>query len=123
MDITDVDFTSLDRFDYEYQKCVDNNQIMEFLQKCIETLPKKELPIAIGWTGYVNPKRDSNLENYGNCWCQDKCGRYVIVLDKYLMFQRYKNTGNIMRSPISGWSYSTLELDQLPNMYNLLKVY
>jgi hypothetical protein len=122
IDITDVPVDSLNQIDYEQQKSVHDDKITQFIQDCIKRLPYKELPIGIGWTGYVNPKRGANLADYGNCWCQDRLHRYVIVLDKYLMFQRYQNTGNIMKSPISGWSYMTLESDQLPAMYNLLKV-
>lgn len=49
-----------------------------------EKLPKIDIPVTIGFTGY--PNIETVINGYG--WTTDKVGRMVILLDHTLIFQR-----------------------------------
>ena len=116
MDITNVDPRTI-LSDCSPRIFDHDHKIARFIEKCIEVLPRIELPVACGWTGYINPLKDADLTKYGNCWCKDAVGRVVIVLGKKLMFQRYQSTGLLMVSPITGWKYARLDPDSLDQYY------
>lgn len=82
----------------------------EFIRFCKEKLPKRELPIRIGWTSYVNA--DSTIFNEPNGWFLDEFGRVVILLDGVLMFQRFTQ-GDILMGSANGISYSDVRPDNL----------
>ena len=73
-----------------------NSNVPKFLEECKRKLPNRELPIWVGFTGYVNAKKSIFSEHDG--WCLDKLGRVVVLLNGALMFQRYLEGDLIMKS-------------------------
>jgi hypothetical protein len=83
-----------------------------FIELCKKKLPQQKLPIEIGWTGYVNANEE--IFKLSNSWCLDEVGRMVILMDGYLIFQRYTQ-GDILLKSSNGITYNSLydnEIDQ-----------
>lgn len=74
----------------------------QFIKICKERLVQRQLPIKIGWTGYINS--DAILSEEANGWCLDTEDRMVVIFNGMLIFQRYKEGDILMRS-IDGYTY------------------
>lgn len=96
----------LDSWHYTGSKLFHSDDVSKnFLEFCKSKLKKKDLPITIGWTGYVNANK--NIFSLENSWCTDELGRIVILIDKHLLFQRYTN-GDIIMISSDGISYEQI---------------
>ncbi len=87
-----------------------DNESLEFISVCKQKLHRRELPIRIGWTVYVNA--DRSIFEQSNAWCPDEYGRTVILLDEYLLFQRYTEGDLLMKSK-DGIMYDSVTSDDL----------
>ena len=90
----------------------------EFLALCKDKLPKKDLPIRIGHTGYVNANKD--IFQLPNSWSHDELGRMVILLDGLLMFERYIH-GDLIMGSKDGSSFSAINRDRFQDFLKQLE--
>jgi hypothetical protein len=68
-----------------------------FMERCKSKLPRTELPIRVGGTGYIQLTGPTKV-THG--WTEDDVGRMVCVVKDTLVFQRYKNGQVFMKGTI-----------------------
>jgi hypothetical protein len=81
----------------------ENRNVLDLVK---QRLPRIELPIYIGSTGYI--ELSTFINTHANCWCTDQLGRVVFVVDDVLYFQRYENGDRIMKGPLSKTCFNDL---------------
>jgi hypothetical protein len=57
-----------------------------FMKYSQEKLPKVDLPIKVGGTGYIQLTGSPSVTRG---WTKDEVGRMVVIVDDVLVFQRY----------------------------------
>lgn len=91
----------------------------EFIDYCKTHLPKRDLPIEIGSTGYLNKTADIK-PTY--CWCLDPVGRFVCVIGDKLVFQRYQKGDVLICGPITRSAFNDCVYeDMLPELIKQMK--
>ena len=71
----------------------------EFVKTLQTRLPKMDLPVEIGLTGYPNLTREvADCPKRG--WCYDNAKRFTAIVDGYLLFRRYTAGGPLMFGPL-----------------------
>jgi hypothetical protein len=76
-----------------------NDCVNLFMEKIKKTHPKIDLPIQVGWTGYIDFETDDRTMNG---WTFDTLDRFVCQIDGIRMFQRYQLGDRIMWDPSKG---------------------
>lgn len=81
------------------------DQGRNFITFCQQKLPKRQLPIHVGCTGYIERNSDGKLTpTY--CWMLDSVNRFVAVIDDKLVFQRYQNGDVLMWGNINHGNFN-----------------
>ena len=80
-------------------KCPEDTPEKRLIKIVKEKLQRKEIPITIGWTGYIDLLMP--MSEYPNSWCLDETSRPVFIYNNKLYFQRYENGGPLMQGPLS----------------------
>lgn len=94
-----------------------DNIVLPLCQLIQQKLPRKDLPVFVGDTGYVYVEPDWIG---GDGWTLDDLGRTVFIFENVLYFQRYKS-GYCIMCYKDGWNpVSKEQQDELTNKLNAL---
>lgn len=114
-----VQKSGLDPWHYTGSKLYHSDSIgASFIKLCKEKLPNTQLPIKIGWTGYINYSEE--LLAMTNAWCFDELGRVVILLNGEIIFQRYTEGDLLMKSTKKG-AFTQVTHDNIVQFSKLLQ--
>ena len=75
--------------------------------------PQIDLPIQVGWTGYIDFQSDD--KSY-NGWTYDLLDRFVAQINGYRVFQRYQNGDVLMYEKPECYGWSLLHRDVMPTL-------
>lgn len=107
---------TLDPWHYTGNKLYHNRQELEKYEKLfLEKLPEITLPIAVGWTGYIDQLSPIDVPTFGKT--KDEIGRNVFVIGEYLLFQRYVQGNVYMFGKLNCGSFSDQVLKENFEMF------
>ena len=103
-------------WDYEGNSKIHEDKISkDFVNNIKSKYPQVQLPIEIGWTGYIDFISD-DISYDG--WCYDILGRFVAQINNIRIFQRYQNGDILMYlNPKNGLCWSSLDHSIMSNIF------